>query len=135
MSGLPDRKFVESLVQGIPLLGPIQESDCWPKLDPSHPNYLKLTCTHGPGMSARKSSIRSRKEKGIGFAAEVWKDRLSDVDKGFAFGPFCHTELLNQKLGTEQWIPMPGFGIKQGQRCARSTTPARPAPVLTPGPP
>ena len=41
---------------------------------------------------------------------------MSDVEKGFALGPFYHSEPLNEKLGTEQWIPMPRFGIKQGSK-------------------
>ena len=115
--GLPDRKFVKSLVQGFPLMGPIQESDCWPKLDPSHPLELLEAHLHTRAWDIRKKVIdKVRREKGGGLAAEVWKDSLSDVDKGFALGPFYHFEQLNEKLGTEQWIPMPRFGIKQGSK-------------------
>ena len=34
----------------------------------------------------------------------------------FALWHFYHPEQLNEKLGTEQWIPMPWFGIKQGSK-------------------
>ena len=116
-SGLPDKKFVESLVQGFPLMGPIQESDCWPKLDPSHPPELLEADLHIRAWDIRKKVIdKVRREKGGGFAAEVWMDSLSDVDKGFASGPFYHIDQLSEKLGTEHWIPMPRFGIKQGTK-------------------
>ena len=96
-SGLPDRKFVESLVQGFPLMGPMQESDCWPKLDPSHPPELLEADLHTRAWDIRKKLIdKVRREKG-GLAAEVWKDSLSDVDKGFSMGRFYHSEQLKRK--------------------------------------
>ena len=111
-------------------MGPSQESDCWPKLDPSHPPELLEADLHTRAWNIRKKVFDEvRREKGGGLAAEVWKDSLSDVD-GFCVGAFLPLRAAQRKARRNSGSKCLGSAFKQG-----SKVPARPAPVLTPSPP
>ena len=99
-----DQRYIESFIEGLPIIGPVQRSGRWTPMDAVPEiteNELK-----DRAWEIRTDIINKVKKKGITmYSQAVWANTLKDVEAGYTIGPFTTIEQVNDAVGTSRWIP------------------------------
>jgi len=111
-----DSGLIEELLEGAKLTGANKPSNVFPKICP-----WKIP-TSDSQLRAKSKWVRKALRAQCKPAAEasfdvaVWAATEAVLQKKWLSGPFDSEEAVSTAIGTEDWIPSPRFGLKQGSK-------------------
>ena len=108
-----DHKLVSDLLQGFPIVGSIQRSRRWSRIqNAEEPLPVDELCNRAWEFSDKVIKNVNRCEVTEN-TEKIWEATMEDVSEGSSFGPMFSFEEVSQFLGTTNWIPTQRFEVVQ----------------------
>ena len=117
-----DRSLHKFLLEGFPIVGPIQPSGRWPPFEKAQKVLAVQHALDGAW------EIRANRVRGVPVTdnlLKIWEAILEDVAEGSCLGPFDSEEDVTELLGQDDWIPTQRFEVVQKNKvrgCDSATT-------------
>ncbi|CAL1156872.1 unnamed protein product [Cladocopium goreaui] len=117
-----DRSLHKFLLEGFPIVGPIQPSGRWPPFEKAQKVLAVQHALNGAW------EIRANRVRGVPVTdnlLKIWEAILEDVAEGSCLGPFDSEEDVTELLGQDDWIPTQRFEVVQKNKvrgCDSATT-------------
>ena len=108
-----DRSLVDEMLSGFSIVGSVQRSYRWPKLQELAPELSV------PQLESRAWEFSTKVLKNVKRAEvsentqKIWDSTMEDVAEGVTAGPFFAIEEVNDFAGTDKWIPTQRFEVVQ----------------------
>ena len=120
-----DQTLPSALLNGFPIVGPIQKSNRWPPFDKPQKVVAIAELQRRAWEMRRKIISRVAALPVSENLKKIWEATLEDVDDGSCIGPFQTEDEVTAFLRQEDWIPTQRFEVVQKNKvrgCDSATT-------------
>ena len=110
--GSVDAKYLDELLEGLPIVGLIARSGRWP--DHMHEPRMTMNEYHRKAWATRKKIEKKIKCKGVTKnSKKIWDNTIEDRDAGYCLGPFYEPEEVDEVVKDTEWVPTERMDVEQ----------------------